>query len=159
MRRHLLLLAAFLLMAQVHAQDIKVGLKGGYNRVSIHRVAQVNTLRPLEPLTPRHGYHVGLTTHIGLSEFFGIHVEPTFIRKGVLRGTMQEESLSYLEIPLLLSVNPWKQLKIEAGPAAGFLLAANIENGSDVRPKPVTNRREVSRIVGASWDFDDRLNF
>ena len=156
---HRLILPVILLTSSLlQAQDIKVGLKGGYDIVSIHRIAQVNMLRSVQPLEARNGYHAGFTVNVGLNNGFGFHFEPSFIRKGVIRGDEQKETMSYLEVPILFSVNPWKKLWIEAGPAAGFLLDANIELNGVVSPKPVTNEREISLVIGASWDVHDRIN-
>ena len=150
----LFLLSALL----VTAQEIKVGLKGGYNQVSVHRVAQVNILRTLEPLRPRNSYHFGLTTSIGLSDAFGVQFEPSFLRKGVVRGGDEKESLSYFEVPILLTVNLWKNLNVEFGPSAGFLLNAKVEEAGEKRVKMVTNNREFSLLIGSSWDLNDRIN-
>jgi len=158
MHRLTLVLAMLLCGTFASAQDIKVGLKGGYNYVSVHRVAQVNILRTLEPLQPRNSFHFGLTTRFGLSDGVGVQFEPSFVEKGVIRGGDKKESLSYFEMPVLLTVNLWKNLHVEFGPAAGFLLNANVKEGTETSIKMVTNNREFSLLIGSSWDLNTRLN-
>ncbi len=158
MRSTFLIIFAISLTSIVQGQDIRVGVKGGYNIVSVHRVAQVNNLRQPETLSSRDSYHVGLTSNIQLNDAFGLYFEPAYVRKGVIRGGDQLEWLSYLETPILVSVNPWKHLFIETGPSAGFLLNASQEDAFGVRNKLVTNKRELSLIFGMSWDVHERFN-
>lgn len=124
--KKILLLAVVTVLgfANVNAQKIKFGAKGGLNFAS---VSGDNT----EGIDVVTAFNFGLVSEIPLSEKFSFQPELMYSGQGYSFND-NTIALSYLNVPLMGKYYVTKGLSLEAGPQIGFLLAAKNEK-TDVK--------------------------
>jgi opacity protein-like surface antigen len=122
--KKIILASIFLLAlsANVQAQLVKFGLKGGLNYANVTG-ATVQT----DAIT---SYHAGLITEIKLGETFALQPELLYSTQGATYKTALEDfknELGYLSIPVMVKIYLGKTVSLELGPQASFLLSEKNE--------------------------------
>jgi hypothetical protein len=148
------LLVAFIAvlgLANVNAQEIEFGAKGGLNFASISgdNTGDVGLVT---------GFNFGLVAEIPITEKFSFQPELMYSGQGygLDNDTDDTVALNYLNIPLMGKYYLIKGLSLEAGPQIGFLLSAKNDN-TDL--KDSFNTVDFGVNFGLGYKFDNGLNF
>lgn len=119
---------ALLFVSVSFAQDIKFGIKGGWNYANLD-----GDLAGLVNLSGDYvsGFHAGAFSTIGLNQNFAIQPELLFNQFGTQQAVPgvngnADITLSYLSVPVLLKYYPVAGLALKAGPQLNFLVDDNI---------------------------------
>lgn len=144
MKKVLLVTAiALLSIANVSAQDIQFGVKGGLNFAT---VSGDNT-SGIEPVT---SFNFGILAEIPISQKFSLQPELLHSGQGYHFDDKTVE-LNYLNLPLMGKYYLTKGLNIEAGPQLGYLLS--IKNAQNPY-----NTIDFGANFGIGYKFDNGLN-
>ena len=148
--KKILVLAVFTVLgfANVNAQEIKFGVKGGLN---FSTVSGKNT----EKIDYVTSYNIGVVSEIPLSEKFSFQPEVMYSRQGYSLGD-NIVALNYLNIPLMGKYYVTKGFSLEAGPQAGFLLSAKNEK---TNVKDSFNTFDFGVNFGLGYKLENGLNF
>ena len=126
LKKLVLVLSAVLLIFQVQAQSIGVGIKGGGNLASLRNTGTNNDI------SYKLKFHGGLMFNFGLSNLVSVQPEVVYSQKGFeykTSGVSAEGKANYIDVPLLLKINAGS-LFFEGGPQVSFLAASKIKNGT-----------------------------
>ena len=108
---------AFSIQAQIN-----LGLKAGLNVSDI--LSESDDAVFSNPFDTKTGYHVGAFLEGPISNMLGLRAEALFVTKGADdRLSNNELDLNYLNVPLLLKVNPLSFWSIHGGAEFGFKLS------------------------------------
>lgn len=123
MKKTIIFIAAFFLLANSEAQQAHFGIKGGVNVSSFHYDNGGNKL------APKVGFNAGLLAHIHASKIWAIQPELLYSSEGgnetLIGGNAKAKTnLGYLNVPVLLQYMAGNGFRIEGGPQIGFLLSA-----------------------------------
>ena len=148
--KKILLLAVVTVLgfANVNAQEIKFGAKGGLNFATI---SGDNT----EDVGLVTAFNFGVVSEIPLSEKFSFQPELMYSGQGY-DFEDNTVALSYLNVPLMAKYYVAIGLSVEAGPQIGFLLAAKNEK-TDV--KDSFNTVDFGVNFGVGYKLENGLNF
>ena len=148
--KKILLLAVVTVLgfANVNAQEIKFGAKGGLNFASISG----DNTKGIDVVT---SFNFGVLSEIPISDKFSFQPELMYSGQGYSFND-NTIALSYLNIPLMGKYYLTKGLSVEAGPQIGFLLAAKNEK-TDV--KDSFNTFDFGVNFGLGYKLDNGLNF
>ena len=135
-------------LANLFAQEVEFGVKGGLNFASISG----DNTGDIDPVT---SFNFGVMSEIPISEKFSFQPELMYSGQGYSIGDDTVE-LSYLNLPLMGKYYVTKGLSLEVGPQIGFLLAADNE-GTDV--KDSFNSVDLGVNFGVSYKLDNGLYF
>lgn len=139
---------AVLGLANVNAQEIKFGAKGGLNFASISG----DNTGDIETVT---AFNFGLLAEIPLTEKFSFQPELMYSGQGYSFND-DTVALNYLNIPLMGKYYLTKGLSLEAGPQVGFLLSAK---NDDTDVKDSFNTVDFGVNFGLGYKLDNGLNF
>jgi len=125
-----IILASLAFAGSLHAQDNKLGFKGGLN---ISKVFAENA----DKSNPRVGYHAGVFVKLALNRFLALQPELLYSTKGAcieynngnVNG-MANFNLNYFDIPVMGVINITRRYSIHAGPYFGILTQVTLENES-----------------------------
>ena len=149
MKKNLLVTVITVLgLANVNAQEIKFGTKGGLNLASISG----DNAGDADPVT---AFNFGLLAEIPISEKFSFQPELMYSGQGYSFND-DTIALNYLNIPLMGKYYLTKGLSLEAGPKIGFLLSAKNDK-TDV--KDSFNIVDFGVNFGVGYKLDSGLNF
>ncbi|MFV8347125.1 porin family protein [Flavobacterium sp. ZB4P13] len=149
MKKFLLLAVVTVLgFANVNAQEIKFGAKGGLNFASISG----DNTKGIGAVT---SFNFGVLSEIPISDKFSFQPELMYSGQGYSFND-NTIALSYLNIPLMGKYYLTKGLSVEAGPQIGFLLSAKNEK-TDV--KDSFNTFDFGVNFGLGYKLDNGLNF
>ncbi|MBA9072710.1 hypothetical protein GGR22_000836 [Flavobacterium gossypii] len=151
MKKFLLLAVVTVLgFANVNAQKIKFGAKGGLNFASISG----DNTKDIDAVA---AFNFGLLSEIPISDKFSFQPEVMFSGQGYsFKDNDNLVALNYLNVPLMGKYYLTKGLSIEAGPQLGFLLSAKNEK-KDVKDSFKTFDFGVN--FGLGYKLDNGLNF
>lgn len=127
-----LLIAVLLISASAHAQFSQYGVKAGLNLSNM-------TIDGSNDRNLRTGFHAGVFSRMGISEFFSVQPELLYTTKGftnsydiaVAEGEV-DFNLNYIEIPVNLVYHLAEDFSFQFGPYIGYLLTANVETTNEV---------------------------
>jgi hypothetical protein len=149
MKQFLLLAVVTVLgFANVNAQEIKFGVKGGLNFASISG----DNTKGIDVVT---SFNFGVLSEIPISDKFSFQPELMYSGQGYSFND-NTIALSYLNIPLMGKYYLTKGLSVEAGPQIGFLLSAKNDK-TDV--KDSFNNFDFGVNFGLGYKLDNGLNF
>ena len=149
MKKFLLLAVLTVLgFANVTAQEIKFGAKGGLNFATISG----DNTNGIDAVT---SFNFGVLSEIPISDKFSFQPELMYSGQGYSFND-NTIALSYLNVPLMGKYYVTKGLSVEAGPQIGFLLAAKNEK-TDV--KDSFNTVDFGVNFGLGYKLDNGLNF
>jgi hypothetical protein len=126
MKKLILASACLFCLYVTHAQGFKIGAKVGSN---ITGLTGLQFKQGFE-----YGYHLGLFSELSLSKSIGFQPELLWSQTNLTSatnlsvlyqpslGNLQDIRLTYLSIPLLLSIKPFKRLTFQVGPQFGVLI-------------------------------------
>ncbi|MEJ7609994.1 MAG: porin family protein [Ferruginibacter sp.] len=154
MKKYLLFLPFFLLFnLTVFSQSFHFGLKGG---ADLHKINGVSFKDEFNA-----GYHVGAFAEIGIPGKIGIQPEVYFSQVNpktasgsatvFSNNTVTKIKLSYLNIPVLLSLKARPFLAIQAGPQFGILL--NKDDALLLSGKNAFKSGDVGIAAGLQFSF------
>ena len=148
--KKILLLAVITVLgfANVNAQEIKFGAKGGLNFATISG----DNTKDVDLVT---SFNFGVLSEIPISDKFSFQPELMYSGQGYSFND-NTIALSYLNVPLMGKYYVTKGLSVEAGPQIGFLLAAKNEK-TDV--KDSFNTVDFGVNSGLGYKLDNGLNF
>jgi len=135
-------------LANLFAQEIQFGAKGGLNLASISG----DNSEDFESVT---SFNFGIMSEIPISEKFSFQPELIYSGQGYSIDDSTVE-LNYLNMPLMGKYYVTKGLSIEAGPQIGFLLSAEDE---DTDIKDSLNSVDLGVNFGLGYKLDNGLNF
>ncbi len=134
----------FICVSQSYSQTL-FGIKGGVNYNDI--VIENAPFLPISLYRPNIGFHVGVFTHIRISQL-SLNPELLFVQRGCnsseyLFGSLQPATdtrinLNYIELPLMFTLFRFNLLSLEAGPNASIKLS--VKEISDNGKKDVSDR-------------------
>lgn len=141
-------------LANVNAQEIKLGAKGGLNFSSI---SGDNTRGIDIGITT--SFNFGVLAEIPISEKFYFQPEAMYSGQGYAGKDPDDITvLNYLNIPLMGKYYLAKGFSLEVGPQIGFLLSAkNKDTDTDI--KDAFNNVDLGVNFGLGYKFDNGLNF
>ncbi|MFT5254584.1 MAG: opacity protein-like surface antigen [Flavobacteriales bacterium] len=121
----LLACAFFAISANVQAQSVRFGIKGGINYANQNgtNITVNSSNYNSEAIT---SYHAGLVAEVKLINGFAIQPELLYSTQGAnYKDGFNEfrNELGYLSIPVLAKINLSKSISLELGPQASFLLS------------------------------------
>jgi hypothetical protein len=149
MKQFLLLAVVTVLgFANVNAQEIKFGVKGGLNFASISG----DNTKGIDVVT---SFNFGVLSEIPISDKFSFQPELMYSGQGYSFND-NTIALSYFNIPLIGKYYLTKGLSVEAGPQIGFLLSAKNDK-TDV--KDSFNNLDFGVNFGLGYKLDNGLNF
>jgi hypothetical protein len=123
------------------AQGVDFGLKVGLNMATLNG--------DVEDMDMKSALHAGAFLNLKLNKKFAISPEILFSQQGA-KTDEGRLSLDYVNIPVLVKINPVKVLNIHFGPQLGFLLSAK-EDNDDV--KELFNSSDLSFAGGLGLDL------
>lgn len=152
MRKHILLLFAFLFTMVAQAQpdsygpstgqqnhnlfsnsapNSGFGVKGGVNFATL-RGSDKDVLGSFDGLTT---FHAGVYTQFSLGSFFSIQPEALYSRKGMVRNDSTFR-FDYLEVPVLAVFNITENVSFHIGPQVGIMMSAK-EDDREIDLEPL----------------------
>jgi hypothetical protein len=134
--------------ANVNAQEIKFGAKGGLNFASISG----DNTKGIGAVT---SFNFGVLSEIPISDKFSFQPELMYSGQGYSFSD-NTIALSYLNIPLMGKYYLTKGLSVEAGPQIGFLFSAKNDK-TDI--KDSFNTFDLGVNFGLGYKLDNGLNF
>ncbi|OBQ57275.1 PorT family protein [Tamlana sp. s12] len=148
--KKLLLVTAIILLgvANLNAQDIQFGVKGGLNFATISGDHTEN----IDMVT---AFNIGGMVEIPVSEKLSVQPEIIFSGTGFSIDD-NTTALNYLNIPLIAKYYIIKGLSLEAGPQIGFLLSAKNE---DLDVKDAYNNVDFGITTGVGYKLNNGINF
>ncbi|MEM7486723.1 MAG: porin family protein [Bacteroidota bacterium] len=150
--KHFFLLIFLLVvgLTDINAQELGLGIKGGFNFSDISGDIAGDT----GYLTR---YHFGVVAEVPISDKFSFQPELLYSGQGY---TLNDDrvDLDYLSMPLVGKYYVTKGLSLEAGPQIGLLLSAEEEeDNTDV--KDFFSSVDVGVNLGVGYKFENGLNF
>ncbi|MBF4466290.1 porin family protein [Flavobacterium sp. LC2016-12] len=134
--------------ANVTAQEIKFGAKGGLNFATING----DNTEDIDMVT---SFNFGVLSEIPISDKFSFQPEIMYSGQGYSFND-NTIALSYLNVPLMGKYYVTKGLSVEAGPQIGFLLAAKNEK---IDVKDSFNTVDFGVNFGLGYKLDNGVNF
>ena len=155
MKKGLLLFAFLIFAATVQAQ---LGLRAGLGSANFSNKGGIRDYTSI--IRPHLGAYYGIKATEKLT------VEPGLFYSGkgfktVPLGTTQEfqESLSYVDIPVLARYAVNEDFNVFAGPQVGFLLARTYTKGSDkITDTAPVGGYEIGGVLGVGYQLTGELN-
>ncbi|WP_456441474.1 porin family protein [Psychroserpens sp.] len=135
-------------IANLNAQDIEFGVKGGLNFASISG----DDIPESGIITD---FHFGVMAELPISDKFSFQPELLYSGQGyaIDRDII---NLNYINVPLMAKYYLTKRLSVEAGPQIGFLISAKNES---VDIKDQVKSFDFGANLGVSYKLDSGLNF
>lgn len=170
-----ILVAVFALFAFMasQAQEVRLGIKGGYNLSSLSG--------DLNDMKSRSSFHIGGLVEVPLAEQFSIQPEVLYSSQGAeyrnstigVEDTKTTAKLDYIQIPVMAKYYAAEGFAIEAGPQVGFLTSSTAKIESTMGDVTVSGEEDIDNLkkvdfglgVGASYRlpvgvfFEARYNF
>ncbi len=153
---------SMLLATTLSAQpEFGAGIKGGMN------LATQSTTGEGENVAVRQliGYNAGVYGNVFITDLIGIQAELLAVSRGSDWDDPYynvKDLLTYIDLPLLIKVQPIRYANIHVGPQFGYLLAAKQEDkdDGDIRDiKDWYNLLDVGLAFGAEANLPFRVNF
>ena len=101
--------------------NVEFGIKGGVNFARFK-------LQPSHNTDSRVGFHVGMLTHIHLSDRFALQPELMYSSQGADYDNDRQDKFNYVNIPVLVQFMFGEGFRLQTGPQVGFLASAKFEN-------------------------------
>jgi len=160
MKQICFLLAASLIVIPGQAQQVQLGVKGGFNISDLHYSNNTST-------NSKAGVHLGVLAHIRASEKWAIQPEFMYSLQGAnnISGSGTNYNLNYLDVPVLLQYLPGGGFRLEGGPELDFLLSAKTKTGDVTVTSTRFQSNAISFPLGFSfvakngWGIDARYVF
>ena len=158
---------AIMSFATAQSQEVRLGIKGGYNMTTL--------TGDIEDASSRSSFHLGGLVEVPISERFSIQPEVLYSSQGAeytetLTGVDDSKitaKLDYIQVPIMAKFYAAEGFAIEAGPQIGFLANSTAEFESTVGDVTVIGDEDMEDIkntdigigVGASYRIPAGLFF
>lgn len=164
MKKIILTVGAIFAMSVVNAQEIKYGVKAGFNSSTFTGdVAHYD-------VKSKAGFHVGGFVEFKITDKFSVQPELLYSAQGAklkfstadefsFTTEKQDIKLGYLNIPIIAKYYVIPGLSIEAGPQVGFLLSAKNEFSYDYYITEAYSSSGEDDIKDDSKSIDFGFNF
>jgi hypothetical protein len=150
MKSYLIAFVIWLLMSPaVLAQNHpNLGIKGGLNFYNLDGSGKSDL---------KTGLHLGLLSHIHLTDQFAFQPELMYSSQGTKSGESGNSlNLDYINIPLLFQYMFDNGFRVQAGPQVGFLVSAKAKSGNtSVDVKDQYNSVDLGLSLGGSYVFTE----
>jgi hypothetical protein len=138
-----------------HTQN-KFGVTGGLNLSGVS--ADDGNDYVEAPLKSILGFHAGVYFGSRLSQMFHVYTELQYSQRGVRDGFFAEKTiLGYLELPILMSLQPNNWVGFEIGPNLSYLLASDLENRFGMYSKITFKKVDFGPTAGIRITFNEKL--
>lgn len=134
--------------SNVNAQDIKFGVKGGFN---LANMSGDNTSE-LKTVT---AFNLGVMSEISITNKFSFQPEILYSGQGYSFNN-NVVALSYINVPLMAKYYVYKKFSLEAGPQVGYLFNAKSE---DIDVKDSFKKVDFGANLGLGYKLENGLNF
>ena len=152
--KRIILLSIVLFGYSVNAQqEFKFGPKAGVNLSTLSNSPKAKMLI---------GFYVGVVAEIKFDDKFSIQPELIYSSQGAkydysvslgnISGTIFQEKLEYINIPILAKYYIYNGLSVELGPQFGFLVKAESKDEISANGTTFENKRDFKNEVN-SFDF------
>ena len=135
-------------IANLNAQDVKFGVKGGLNFASIY-----GDDVPKSPEVT--AFHFGVMAEIPISDKFSFQPELMYSGQGYALDKNTVE-LNYINVPLMAKYYVTNKFSAEVGPQMGFLASAKNES-LDIKDQ--LKNTDFGLNFGLGYKLDSGLNF
>ncbi|TGE05208.1 porin family protein [Hymenobacter fodinae] len=149
-----LLAVTTLASSAVHAQGVRLGLKGGANLSNLS-----GDLTDEDRFENKFGFHGGLMLNVGLIDdgFLSLQPEVLFSQKGFKYADSQfniggntikyegDRTYNYIDVPVLLKINAGGFF-VEAGPQYSYLLKVKDDSKVSINGNTATQRSGTSNL-------------
>ncbi|NLN25622.1 MAG: PorT family protein [Bacteroidetes bacterium] len=137
---------AIMSFATAQSQEVRLGIKGGYNMTTL--------TGDIEDASSRSSFHLGGLVEVPISERFSIQPEVLYSSQGAeYRGTLTgaddskiTAKLDYIQVPIMAKFYAAEGFAVEAGPQVGFLMSAKEDFSSKTTA--------IGQTGSASGSFD-----
>lgn len=166
MKRLSTVILLFLLISNSsHAQQLRLGVKGGPSLVDLKAVAAPDGIVSEDSYYKmRPSYHFGIFGIVDLSEKFYVQTELLYANKGFRsndpRGSESNIHLHYLTLPVLLNYRILEKVHVGVGGELGYRLAARSKyDGSSVDVNFIYKRKlDVGIDVGLRYAITHKVS-
>jgi hypothetical protein len=134
--------------ANMNAQDVQFGVKGGLNFADI-RGENTNNAKTVT------SFNFGAMAEISITDKFSFQPELMFSGQGYSVGD-NVIALNHLNVPLMAKYYATEKFSLEVGPQIGFLLSAENEN---INIKDNFKNIDYGVNMGIGYKLDNGLNF
>ncbi len=151
----LLALLTMLSFTAIHAQSVKVGVKGGLNVSTFYGDDADDAAKKV-------GFHAGGVFEFVLSDRFSLQPELLFSAMGNKneRDSKIKQNINYLTMPVIAKFYVIEGLSVEAGPQMGYMLSSKFKyDGDSMDWEDITKDFDFGLTVGAGYRLDNGLNF
>jgi hypothetical protein len=160
MKRKLILIVIGLILVFVpesNAQNLRFGLLGGYDIVTIHQIP-LDTQLNEQPYDPIMSYNINGFISLKNKGLWGISFEPGLMQKGGLLYKSRAE-LKYLQMPLSVDVYILHRLYFSFGPELAYMISAKAINPNSVQDiSGIINKKfEASGSIGINYMIGKRI--
>src|SRR5262245_60568948 len=142
-----------LVTSSVYAENITAGVMGGVNLANLRGEDVFNNSILV-------GGVGGGFARYTFTDIFAVEGDVLYAMKGAkfeAQGTEMHQSISYIEIRVLGRATWPNESKLKpsifAGPAVGFLLSNEIENGAEIDLKDASKSTDFGIVFGAGLDY------
>lgn len=140
------LFALIMLTANLEAQHVNIGIKGGLNVYTLNNDNDADA-------DFKAGFHAGLLGHIHIKDQFALQPELVFSVQGA--GNPNNDSylnLNYINIPVLFQYMFDNGFRLQAGPQLGLLLSAKLKDGDSTTDRKDNYKSiDLGLGLGASY--------
>jgi hypothetical protein len=111
------------------------------------------------------GFFGGVSVETQFSDVLGIKSELYYTGKGAVKNIdgYQEfkTTLHYIELPFLLTIKPLKQVQLDIGLAASYLISSKLINNGQVLGEDLydMHKSEFSSMISAMYFFTEKVGF
>jgi len=111
------------------------------------------------------GFYAGVSVERPLGNVVGIKTELYYISKGAKQNVdgyeIHKTSLNYVELPLMVTFLPFKQVEFDFGMAFSYLIKARMWSMGEEYPEGVVDIKDMqySAIVTGSYFFSEHIAF
>ncbi|HVZ95351.1 MAG TPA: porin family protein [Chitinophagaceae bacterium] len=160
MKQISVLILSLLMLKVAKAQEVLLGVKGGFNIADLHYSDNTST-------NSKVGVHLGVLAHIRASEKWAVQPEFMYSLEGAnnIDGGGVNYRLNYLDVPVLLQYLIGKGFRLEGGPQIDFLLSAKAKTNNITATTTRFQSTGISFPLGFSfistngWGVDARYAF
>lgn len=141
--------------------QFSIGAKAGFN---INNIA--SSISAGDVYQNNIGFHVGIFVHIPIDSKFSLIPEVQYIQKGAdavfsngLSRSTERINLNYIELPILLSYSPIKQINIDIGPNFALMTSSNATGVfSNANLDEIYSNLDFSISGGVRWGVGNKIS-
>lgn len=149
------------LSLKIFCQTFSYGIKGGLDVTNFRYVSEIS-----QDYNPKLSFDFGLVLNYRVLDKIELQIEPGFINKGSRTKFMDLTSqrifkYNYVNLPLIVIINPFRKVNIEIGPEFGYLITSTIvdtEGNTYEIDSFLDKHFELAGNVGLSYNLFPKVN-